>query len=160
MKLPANKAPILDYRAKTQGKAIRNYLTSDRSKHLTLLKSASIATSVLAVLLSSESLAQEADGERLFRQRCSSCHSLEAGQNRTGPSLAGVNGRAAGGVEGARYSPALRDSNVVWNPETLDRFLANPRQFVPGTTMSINVTNKAQRRALVEFLTASDRGTP
>jgi cytochrome c len=101
----------------------------------------------------SEGMAQEADGERLFRQRCSSCHSLEAGQNRAGPSLAGVSGRTAGTVEGARYSPALRDSNVVWNAQTLDSFLTNPRQFVRGTTMAISVTNENQRRALVDFLT-------
>jgi cytochrome c len=103
----------------------------------------------------SESQAQEADGERLFRQSCASCHSLEAGQNRTGPSLAAVNGRAAGSVERARYSPALRDSTVVWNAETLDRFLASPCQFLPGTTMTMSVTNEGQRRALVDFLTAS-----
>jgi cytochrome c len=98
--------------------------------------------------------AQEIDGARLFRQRCGGCHSVEAGQNRTGPSLAGVNGRMAGSVEGVRYSPALRDSKVVWNADTLARFLANPRQLVPGTTMTVRVTKEAQRRSLVDFLTA------
>ncbi|MGK6316865.1 c-type cytochrome [Neorhizobium sp. DT-125] len=115
------------------------------------LKLASITGFVLVAPC--EIQAQEADGERLFRQRCSSCHSLEAGQNRTGPSLAGVNGRTAGTVEGARYSLALRDSNVVWNAQTLDSFLVSPRQFVRGTTMAISVTNESQRRALVDFLT-------
>jgi cytochrome c len=119
-----------------------------------ILRHASLAAFSLAMVVASESQAQETDGERLFRQRCSSCHSLETGQNRTGPSLAAVNGRAAGSVEGARYSPALRDSTVVWNAETLDRFLASPRQFLPGTTMTMSVTNEAQRRALVDFLTA------
>jgi cytochrome c len=76
------------------------------------------------------------------------------GQNRTGPSLAGINGRTVGRVEGARHSPALRNSNVVWNAETLARFFANPRQLVPGTMMTISVTNEPQRQALVEFLTA------
>jgi cytochrome c len=118
------------------------------------LKCASIVAFAFLMVAASDSRAQEADGERLFRQRCSSCHSLEAGQNRAGPSLAGINGRTAGSAEGARYSPALRNSKIVWNAETLDRFLASPRQFVPGTTMSIGITNEAQRQALVKFLTA------
>lgn len=119
-----------------------------------VLKYASITALALGLVAASESQAQETDGARLFRQRCASCHSLDAGQNRAGPTLAGINGRTAGRVEGARYSPALRDSGVVWNADTLARFLANPRQLVPGTTMSISVTNEAQRQALVEFLTA------
>jgi cytochrome c len=140
--------PIADSNSKPE---LRSY-PQIRSR---ILKHASLAAFSLAMVVASESQAQETDGERLFRQRCSSCHSLETGQNRTGPSLAAVNGRAAGSVEGARYSPALRDSTVVWNAETLDRFLASPRQFLPGTTMTMGVTNEAQRRALVDFLTAS-----
>jgi cytochrome c len=68
------------------------------------------------VALSSASGAQEAaDGERLLQQRCGSCHSMEAGQNRLGPSLAGIFGQPAGRVEGARYSGAMRASNLVWD---------------------------------------------
>ncbi|NNH30321.1 c-type cytochrome [Rhizobium sp. SEMIA 4085] len=40
-------------------------------------------------------------GEKLFA-RCSACHSVN-GQEKIGPSLAGVVGRKAGSVEGARY---------------------------------------------------------
>lgn len=119
-----------------------------------ILRRAALAAFSISIVLASESQAQETDGARLFRQRCGSCHSVEAGQNRTGPSLAGVNGRMAGSVEGVRYSPALRSSKVMWNADTLARFLANPRQLVPGTTMTVRVTNEAQRRSLVDFLTA------
>ena len=62
-------------------------------------------------------------GERLLRQRCAACHALVAGQNRVGPHLSGVIGRKAGSVEGARYSPALRESQIVWTEETLEGFL-------------------------------------
>ncbi|WP_234705801.1 c-type cytochrome [Sinorhizobium meliloti] len=92
-----------------------------------ILRHGALAAFSISIVVASGGHAQEIDGARLFRQRCGSCHSIEAGQNRTGPSLAGVNGRMAGSVEGVRYSPALRDSNVVWNAETLVRFLANPR---------------------------------
>lgn len=96
--------------------------------------------------------AQDLHGERLFRQRCASCHTLQQGQNRIGPYLSGVVGRTAGQVEGARYSAALRNTNMVWDEVALDRFLANPKQFAPGTTMSVAVPNAGEREALIAFL--------
>lgn len=114
-------------------------------------------TLVLLALLPAAAGAQEAsEGERLFRQRCASCHATQAGQNRIGPSLAGIAGRRAGSVDGARYSNALRDSGLTWDDASLDRFLANPRQSVPGTTMAVNVPNEGQRQSLIAFL----RGLP
>ena len=95
-----------------------------------------------------------AEGETLFRARCAACHSLEPGQSRVGPALVGLAGRTAGTVEGARYSSALRDSGLVWNAETLEAFLANPREAVPGTTMAVSLPNAAQRAAVVDFLLA------
>lgn len=97
-----------------------------------------------------------AEGETLFRARCAACHSLEAGQSRIGPHLADLAGRTAGTAEGARYSPALRNSGVVWNAETLDAFLANPRQAVAGTTMTVSLPNPTQRAAIVDFLLAQN----
>jgi len=85
------------------------------------------------LLLPATASAQQADGERLFRQRCGACHSLAPGQNRAGPHLSGVIGRQAGSVEDARYSAAMRDSNIVWDSQSLDTYLTAPRQMVPGT---------------------------
>ncbi|MDZ5696662.1 c-type cytochrome [Chelativorans sp. M5D2P16] len=96
--------------------------------------------------------AQQADGERAFRQRCASCHSLETDRRSAGPSLAGVIGREAGSLEGARYSQALQGSALIWDADTLDRFLSDPNETVPGTTMRIRVTDPAQRQAIIEFL--------
>lgn len=109
---------------------------------------------LLLVLSPAPSIAQQtaADGERVFRTQCGACHSVEAGQNRVGPHLAGIMGRKAGGVEGARYSPALKASTIVWNEETLDDFLADPRQAIPGTTMTIGVRNETQRAAIIAYL--------
>jgi len=91
-------------------------------------------------------------GETLFRARCGACHSLETGQNRIAPHLAGIAGRTAGTVEGARYSGALQESGTVWTAETLDPFLANPRRAMPGTTMAVSLPNPAQRAAIIDFL--------
>lgn len=96
--------------------------------------------------------AQEATGDRLFRTRCASCHSLEPGQNRIGPNLSGIIGRKAGSLEGARYSQGLRDLGITWDAAQLDSFLANPRAMVKGTTMTVAVPNPADRAALIGYL--------
>jgi cytochrome c len=105
-----------------------------------------------APLLPTAATAQQADGERLFRQRCGTCHSLDAGQNRAGPHLSGIVGRPAGSVEGARYSEAMRNSGIVWDRQSLDTFLAAPRQMVPGTSMTVGAPNAAQRAAIIAYL--------
>ena len=104
------------------------------------------------LLLPPAASAQQADGERLFRQRCSACHTMDAGQNRVGPHLSGVVGRKAGSVEGARYSAAMRESGVVWDAQSLDTFLAAPRQMVRGTTMTVALPNAEQRAAIIAYL--------
>ncbi|BAF89274.1 MULTISPECIES: c-type cytochrome [Azorhizobium] len=93
-----------------------------------------------------------AAGERLFRARCASCHAVESGQNRIGPSLSGVIGRKAGSLEGARYSQGMRALDVTWDAAQLDTYLANPRAMVPGTTMTVSVTSAADRAAITGYL--------
>ncbi len=92
-------------------------------------------------------------GRSLFVQRCAACHSLVAGQNRVGPSLAGVVGRRAGTAPGFRYSPALARSATVWNRKALDGFLTNSSAAVPGNRMPFaGLPNPADRASLVAFL--------
>lgn len=55
------------------------------------------------------------------------CHGFDATKNETGPSLKGLFGRKAAGVEDFLYSPAMRRANVTWTPELLDAFLADPQ---------------------------------
>ena len=99
-----------------------------------------------------------ADGEGQYKARCASCHAVEAGQNRLGPHLAGVVGRPAGTVEGARYSAALKNAGFVWDAATLDAYLANPRQAVPGTSMPVGVPNAGQRTQVIEYLQSLSGG--
>ncbi|RVJ67269.1 c-type cytochrome [Sinorhizobium meliloti] len=107
-----------------------------------------------ALLCTGASLAQEpaVTGERLFRSRCASCHSVDTGENRVGPHLIGLFGRAAGSVAGARYSKALSASGFVWDEERLHAYLSNPRQVVPGTTMSVSIRDQVQRAAIITYL--------
>lgn len=92
------------------------------------------------------------NGEMLFRQRCSMCHSAVASRHvPLGPNLAGVVGRKAGSTNFA-YSPQLKQSGLTWNRANLDRYLTAPARMVPGTKMAVAVPNAAERAALIDFL--------
>lgn len=119
-----------------------------------------IAAAVQLAAVSEAAAAQGAvaDGERQFRTSCSSCHSTEEGKNRIGPQLSGVVGRDAGSVEGARYSAALKRSGIVWDAGTLDAYLANPRQAVPGTSMPVGLANAGQRASVIDYLRSLSDG--
>ncbi len=87
---------------------------------------------VLALLAGADS----GRGEKVART-CKACHTLEkGGPNKVGPNLWGIVGRPVAGVEGFRYSPALREFGGAWSWDRLARFLEDPRGTVPGTRMS------------------------
>ncbi|MGH8807879.1 MAG: c-type cytochrome [Noviherbaspirillum sp.] len=94
--------------------------------------------------------AQVQAGEAVYA-RCLACHSLA--YDRTGPRHCGLFGRLAGSVPGFPYSEAMRRSKIVWNEQTLDRFLATPGKSVPGTTMGYaGIEDKQERSALIAYL--------
>jgi cytochrome c len=88
-------------------------------------------------------------GEKLFA-RCSACHSVN-GQKKLGPSLAGVVGRKAGSVEGARYSKALAQSEIVWTEQNLDAYLTAPATLVRGTTMTMRIAKEQDRQDIISY---------
>lgn len=90
--------------------------------------------------------ADPAHGAQVFMQ-CKTCHVTDPGQNRTGPSLSGIVGRAAGTVEGFTYTPANKDSGITWTKEKLFQYLENPQRVVPGTKMAFAGLKAAQDRA-------------
>lgn len=93
-----------------------------------------------------------AKGEKLFVQ-CKTCHVLEPGVNRIGPSLAGIVGRAAGTVEGYKYSDANKNRGITWSKEKLYQFLENPQRVIPGTKMAFAGLPAGQDRAdVIAFL--------
>lgn len=76
-----------------------------------------------------------AAGEKVFK-KCKACHSLAEGKKKVGPSLFGVIGRAAGSVEGYKYSKAMLASGLTWDDETMAKYLTKPKVLVPKTKMS------------------------
>jgi cytochrome c len=88
-----------------------------------------------------------AKGETIAK-KCLTCHVFEAsGENKVGPGLWGVIGRAAGTHEGFAYSEAMKSSGKTWSYAELNHFLANPKAAVPGTKMSFVGLPKAEDRA-------------
>lgn len=99
--------------------------------------------------------AQEGDpeaGEKIFR-RCQACHAVgEGAANKVGPRLNGVVGAEWGHVDDYDFSKVIiegRDAGKVWDVETLDAFLTNPREVAPGTKMIFPGLRKEEERANV-----------
>lgn len=92
---------------------------------------------------------------------CAACHSLNPGRHLTGPSLAAIWKRRAGSVEGFhRYSEALKRSGLVWDERTLDAWLKNPTQFIPGSEMVFpGIPGEEERRNLIAFLREGTEGS-
>jgi len=100
--------------------------------------------------------ADAAAGEKLFKA-CKSCHKVENGKNATGPFLYGVVGRAVGSAAGFGYSGKLVAVAETWTPEELNDFLANPKDFAPGTKMTYKGMKKITDRAnLIAWLDSLD----
>ena len=84
---------------------------------------------------------------------CAACHKFREEETLIGPYLRGVFGRRAASIEGFPYSPALRQSGLVWTPRSLDAWLADPAGFIQGTTMAFAGYRSAQdRRDLIAYL--------
>lgn len=113
------------------------------------------AISVVIAGAQASSMAANAErGADLFDTHCGDCHSVSAKiANRKGPSLYRVVGRKAATVPGAKYSPAMMASGIVWSPQSLDAYLANPKGPVPAGTMKFKGLPKPEERAdLIAYL--------
>jgi cytochrome c len=93
------------------------------------------------------------EGSRIFKRACLACHPPSAGTNRLGPSLFGVVGRLSGALPGYNYSEAMKKAGVTWNDQSLDKYLADPKAFIPGNRMVYAGLKKTDQRAdLVAYL--------
>lgn len=94
-----------------------------------------------------------AAGARLYAQ-CKACHSVEpGGRNGVGPNLSGIMGAKAGAKPGYAYSPAMKQSNLKWTPQSMDSFLKKPSAAIPRTKMMYaGMANPKARADVIAYL--------
>jgi len=109
-----------------------------------------VAAGLIATALPSFAVGDATAGRTLYQTRCSACHSLD--YNGVGPAHRGVFGRMAAQAPGFAYSDALKSSHLVWNEESLDRWLADPEKVAPGQRMGVNVPQAQERADLIAYL--------
>ena len=96
-------------------------------------------------------------GERVFAL-CRSCHVLDEGVNRVGPSLYNIVGRKSGSVAGFNYSDANKNSGVTWTTDVLFEYLEDPKGFMPGTKMAFpGIKNPQDRANLIAYLESTKK---
>lgn len=93
--------------------------------------------------------ADPAAGEKVFK-KCSSCHEIEQGKNKSGPYLYQVVGRDIGSADGFGYSNGLQNAEGNWDPQKLYAFLENPKAF--GSSMSVNFKKSKDRANVIAYL--------
>ncbi|WDR02258.1 cytochrome c family protein [Devosia algicola] len=91
----------------------------------------------LPVLLASADVKR---GQAAVR-KCQSCHNFGEGEpNKQGPLLYDVVDRLEGSHEGFSYSDEMlkhKEEGAHWTYENLNAFLTKPKDYVPGTKMSL-----------------------
>lgn len=118
------------------------------------------STTLVMAILAVMSLPALADGdaekgEKVF-VKCKTCHDVDKGANRVGPTLKGVVGRPVASVQGFKYSDdmiAKGKEGAVWDEATLAAYLPDPKAYVPKTKMAFAGLKKPEDvEDLIAFL--------
>jgi cytochrome c len=121
-----------------------------REKYAAAVTLAAAISVVLAETASAGGLTGDAArGETLY-EACQDCHSLD--KNDVGPRHRGVFGRKAASLPDYDYSNALKSANIVWNEETLDKWLTDPQAVAPGAKMFFHLDNPQDRADVIAYL--------
>ena len=113
-----------------------------------------------------EKLLQTASVEKgaAAAKKCQACHTFAKGEpNRVGPNLYGIVGDKRGEDRGGfNFSAAMKAKGGEWTDEDLNKFLTNPKGFIPGTAMGFAGIQKDSERAdVIAYLhTISDHPVP
>jgi cytochrome c len=112
-----------------------------------------------------EKLLQTASVEKgaAAAKKCGACHTFEkGGPNRVGPNLFGIVERDRATEAGFNYSAAMKGKGGKWTYDDLNKFIANPKGFVPGTAMGFaGIPKDSERADVIAYLhTLADSPVP
>ena len=96
-------------------------------------------------------------------KQCQACHTFEkGGPNRVGPNLWNIVKPARRVRGGFNYSAAMKSKGGKWSFDELNKFLANPRSYIPGTDMTFaGLSEPDQRADVIDYLhTLADNPVP
>ncbi|OYU03344.1 MAG: cytochrome c family protein [Sphingomonadaceae bacterium PASS1] len=112
----------------------------------------------IATLLATTDVAK---GEAVFK-KCAACHTVaQGGPNGIGPNLWAALGKPHGHVAGFSYSDALKSVPGNWDFEGMDKWLANPKKYAPGTKMTFaGLGNPEERANLIAYLNSQGSNLP
>jgi cytochrome c len=118
-----------------------------------MIRPAALASVFVLLMPAAARAADTAAGQAAFA-RCKICHTVEAGgRSPVGPNLHGVFGRKAGSFEGFSYSAAMKNSGIVWDDNSMAKYLRDPRGSMPGNKMAFpGIKNDEEMANLLAYL--------